>query len=359
MTTAKNSTIIPKTTAPAFVGIDLAKNSVHVHGVDEAGRTCVDRKLKPAKLKEFLSNLEPCVVGMEACGRSHQWGRDVLAMGHDAKLMAPQFVKPYVKSNKNDRADAEAICEAVQRPNMRFVGIKSADRQAQQAIHRVRSRAVGNRTAHVNTVRGLLAEFGIEIPQGRGKVRPAVAEVLGNGGTADVTLPPRFLDVLADLYDELVHMDERVEKYDRMIGEIAEADEQAQLLMTIPGVGPMTATALLATMGDPGMFRNGRECAAWIGLVPKQYSTGGKDRLLGISKRGDRYLRCLLIHGARVMVNQLSRKENTDRRSRWLQELLQRRHRNVATVALANRMARTAWAVLTSGKPYEENHVPA
>ena len=358
MTTAKNSTNTPRT-APAFVGIDLAKNSVHVHGVDGSGHTCVDRKLKPAKLKAFLANLAPCVVGMEACGRSHQWGRDVLGMGHDAKLMAPQFVKPYVKSNKNDRADAEAICEAVQRRNMRFVGIKTADRQAHQAIHRVRSRAVGNRTAHTNMIRGLLAEFGIEIPQGRSKVRPAVAEILGNGGAGEVDLPQRFLDVLADLYDELVHMDERVDKYDRMIEEIAGNDEQAQLLMTIPGVGPMPATALLATMGDPGMFRNGRECAAWIGLVPKQYSTGGKDRLLGISKRGDRYLRCLLIHGARVMVNQFSRKDKTCRRSLWLQELLQRRHKNVATVALANRMARTAWAVLRSGKPYDENHLPA
>ncbi len=344
---------------PAFIGIDLAKNSVHVHGVDASGRSCVDRKLKPVKLKEYLANLAPCVVGMEACGRAHQWGRDVLAMGHEAKLMAPQFVKPFVKSNKNDRADAAAICEAVQRPNMRFVGIKSADRQAQQAIHRVRSRAVGNRTAHANAVRGLLAEFGIEIPLGIWKVRPAVAEILGNGGTSDITLPPRFLDVLAELYDELVHMDGRVEKYNRMIEEIAQSDEQAQLLMTIPGVGPMTATALLSTMGDPGMFRNGRECAAWLGLVPGQRSTGGKDRLLGISKRGDRYLRCLVVHGARTMVNQLSRKEKTDRRSQWLKDLLERRHKNVATVALANRMVRTAWAVLTSGRPYEENHVPA
>ena len=357
MTKTKHTT--KPRSVPAFIGIDLAKNSVHVHGVDASGRSCVDRKMRPAKLKEYLANLEPCVVGMETCGRAHQWGRDVLAMGHEAKLMAPQFVKPYVMSNKNDRADAAAICEAVQRPSMRFVGIKSADRQAQQAIHRVRSRAVGNRTAHANAIRGLLAEYGIEIPQGRSKIRPAVSEILGNGGTADITLPPRFLDVLAELYDELVHMDGRVEKYDRMIEEIAQMDEQARLLMTIPGVGPMTATALLSTMGDPGMFRNGRECAAWLGLVPRQHSTGGKDRLLGISKRGDRYLRCLLIHGARVMVNQLSRKEKTDRRSQWLKSLLERRHRNVATVALANRMARTAWAVLTSGKPYEENHVPA
>ena len=357
MTKAKHTT--KPESAPAYIGIDLAKNSVHVHGVDPSGRPCVDRKLKPAKLKEYLANLAPCVVGMEACGRAHQWGRDVLAMGHEAKLMAPQFTKPYVKSNKNDRADAEAICEAVQRPNMRFVGIKSADRQAQQAIHRVRSRAVGNRTAHANAIRGLLAEYGIEIPQGRWRVRPAVTEILGNGGTADITLPPRFLDVLAELYDELVHMDGRVEKYDGMIEEIAGKDEQAKLLMTIPGVGPMTATALLATMGDPGMFRNGRECAAWLGLVPRQHSTGGKDRLLGISKRGDRYLRCLLIHGARVMVTHRSRKEKADSRSRWLQSLLERRHKNVATVALANRMARTAWAVLESGKPYETDHVPA
>ena len=357
MTKTKHTT--KPRSVPAFIGIDLAKNSVHVHGVDASGRSCVDRKLKPVKLKEYLANLAPCVVGMEACGRAHQWGRDVLAMGHEAKLMAPQFVKPYVKTNKNDRADAAAICEAVQRPNMRFVGIKSADRQAQQAIHRVRSRAVGNRTAHANAIRGLLAEYGIEIPQGLWKIRPAVTEILGNGGTADVTLPPRFLDVLAELYDELVHMDGRVENYDRMIEEIAQADEQARLLMTIPGVGPMTATALLATMGDPGMFRNGRECAAWLGLVPRQHSTGGKDRLLGISKRGDRYLRCLLIHGARVVTTRTAWKEKEDRRSQWLQGLLERRHRNVATVALANRMARTAWAVLTSGKPYEENHVPA
>ena len=364
MTTTKhsmnrtNSAIVPGTT-PAYVGIDLAKNSVHVHGVDGSGRTCIDRKMRPGKLKEYLANLEPCVVGLEACGRAHQWGRDVLAMGHEAKLMAPQFVKPYVQSNKNDRADAAAICEAVQRPNMRFVGIKSADRQSQQAMHRVRSRAVGNRTAHVNEIRGLLAEYGIEIPKGRWKVRPAVAEILGNGGTADITLPPQFLDVLAELYDEMVHMDERMEKYDSMIGEIARQDEQARLLMTIPGVGPMTATALLAAMGDPGVFRNGREYAASLGLVPRQHSTGGKDRLLGISKRGDRYLRCLLIHGARVMVTQLSRKDKTDRRSQWLQGLLERRHRNVATVALANRMARTVWSILASGKPCEESHVPA
>ena len=336
---------------PAFIGIDLAKRSIHVYGVDARGRPCVDRKMTPARVKRFLSSLAPCIVGMEACGRAHLWGREVQALGHEAKLMAPQFVKAYVKSNKNDRADAEAICEAVQRPRMRFVAIKSTERQAQQSIHRVRSRAVGNRTAHVNEIRGLLAEYGIEVPQGR-------AQVLGDGGTAQIDLPSQFLEVLADLYDELVHMEARVDKYDTMIEVIARADEQARLLMTIPGIGPMTATALLTAIGDAGVFRNGRECAAWLGLVPRQHSTGGKDRLLGISKRGDRYLRCLLIHGARSVVRQCLYRKKTDARSRWLQRLLERHHRNVATVALANRMARTAWAVLASGRPYAENHVP-
>ncbi len=355
LTKATNRTIPPRTAA-AFVGMDLAKNSVPVHGVDDAGRPGVDRQRKPAKRKAFRSHRAPCVVGMEACGRAQPWGREVLAMGPEAQLMAPQFGKPYVQSNQNDRADATAICAALQRPNRRFVGIQSADRPAQQASHRIRSRAVGNRTAPVNPVRGRLAEFGIESPQGRGQVRPAGAAMLGNGGAGEGDLRPRFLEVLADLDDERVHLDERVDRYERMIEEMAGADEPAPLRKTLPGVGPMTATALLATMGDPGLFRNGRECAAGLGWVPKPYSTGGKERLLGISKRGDRYRRGLRIHGARARVTQLSRKEKRDRRSQWLQGLLERRHQNVATVALANRMARTAGAVLTSRKPYEENH---
>ena len=348
-----------KPAVPVVLGIDLAKKTVHVHGVDAKGRTCLTSKMTPTRLKTMLSNLSPCLVGLEACGRAHWWGREIQALGHDAKLMAPQFVKPFVKSNKNDRADAEAICEAVQRPNMRFVGIKSPGQQAQQAAHRARSRAVGNRTAHVNEIRGLLAEFGIEIPQGRRHVAPAVAEILGDGGRGRITLPGRFLEVLAELYEALLDMDERVAHYDAMIEKIAREDERAKLLMTVPGVGPMTATAMLSTMGDPGVFRNGRECAAWLGLVPKQSSTGGKERLLGISKRGDRYLRCLLIHGARSVVARHDPTKKTDKRGQWLTGLLERRHKNVVTVALANRMARTAWAVLTSGKPYQKNHVPA
>ena len=218
----------------------------------------------------MLSNLSPCLVGLEACGRAHWWGREIQDLGHDTKLMAPQFVKPFVKSNKNDRADAEAICEAVQRPNMRFVGIKSPDQQA----HRARSRAVGNRTAHVNEIRGLLAEFGIEIPQGRRHVAPVVADILGDGGRDRITLPGRFLEVLAELYEALLDMDERVAHYDAIIEKIAREDEQAKLLMTIPGVGPMTATAMLSTMGDPGVFRNGRECAAWLGRSSSEFDRG-------------------------------------------------------------------------------------
>ena len=268
-------------------------------------------------------------------------------------------MKPYVLSNKNDRADSQAICETIGRPHMRFVGIKSAEQQAQQAVHRIRSLAVAQRTALVNQIRGLLAEFGIEIPQGRSHVRAVLPDILGDGGTGDVSLDPLFLEMLSGLYEALVQLEDRVAELDRKVEQMAQANEQAKLLMTIPGIGPMTATALLSAMGDPGVFRNGREFSAWLGLVPRQHSTGGKERLLGISKRGDRYLRCLLVHGARAVVRARSRKEQTDARSRWLKRLLDRRHQNVATVALANRMARTAWAVLSSGQPWQDNHVPA
>ena len=242
---------------------------------------------------------------------------------------------------------------------MRLVVIKTVDQQALQAAHRVRERAVGNRTALVNEIRGLLAEFGIEIPQGRQKVAPAVSEVLGDGGTDKITLPGRFVATLHELYNELLHMTARIARYDAMIEEEADTHEQAKLLMTIPGIGPKTATAMLATMGDPGNYRNGREWAASIGLVPRQHSTGGRDRLLGISKRGDRYLRCLLVHGARSVINRIDRKDKTDARSRWVKNMLMRRHKNVVVVALANRMARTAWAVLNSGQAYEDNPAPA
>lgn len=329
------------------VGIDLGKTSLHLHGVDDRGQKQLAKRLTRQQLKTLMAKLPPCLVGMEACGGAHDWARVLRDYGHDVRLIAPQFVKPYVKSNKNDRVDAEAICEAVQRPNMRFVAIKEVEQQDVQSLHRIRSLVVANRTAQVNQIRGLLLEYGIHIPKGRVHVRqhlPLILEDAENG------LTMRFRTWLAGLYDELVHLDERIAELDRDIEQLAQADERARRLLTIPGIGPMGATALLAAIGDIGAFRNGRELAAWLGLVPRQSSTGGKDRLLGISKRGDAYLRQLLIHGARAVLRGVDRKD--DRRSRWAQALIQRRNQNVATVAMANKMVRTAYALLKHEQDY-------
>jgi transposase len=263
------------------------------------------------------------------------------------RLIAPQFVKPYVKSNKNDTVDAEAICEAVQRPNMRFVAVKDTTQQDTQSLHRIRSLAVAQRTAQVNQIRGLLLEYGVEIPQGRRRVRARLPEILED---ADNGLNPLFRELLHGLYEELVHLDERVIEYDRRIEQLAHQDDRAKALMSIPGIGAMGATALLSAIGDVGVFRNGREMAAWLGLVPRQHSTGGKSRLLGISKRGDVYLRTLLIHGSRAVLRVAAKK--TDRQSLWAVSLEQRRGRNIAAVALANKMARIAWALLNNGEHY-------
>ena len=336
------------------VGIDLGKTWVQVIGQDASGQVCLDRKMKPKALRACLCKLPSCLVAMEACGRAHHWARTLQGYGHEVRLIAPQFVKPFVKTNKNDRADAEAICEAVQRPSMRHVGIRTVAQQDQQAVHRIRSLAVGQRTAQVNQIRGLLAEYGTEIAQGRHHVRRALPGILED---AENALSPGFRECLGELYEVLVSMDARIEQLDRQIERMAHADEQACRLMTIPGVGPMTATALLAAVGDIRAFRNGRELAAWLGLVPRQHSTGGKDRLLGISKRGDRYVRSLLVHGARSVIRWADRRQ--DRQSQWIRRLTDRRHINVATVALANRMARIAWALLAHQEVYQRDHGPA
>ena len=333
----------------AFVGIDLAKRSFHLYGADAAGREVLSRKLTRKQLSALVARLPACTIAMEACGSAHDWARRFRAHGHEVRLIAPQFVKPYVKSNKNDAADAEAICEAVQRPKMRFVAIKSVAQQDIQAIHRMRSLAVEQRTAQVNQIRGLLLEYGIEIAKGRAGVRGRLAEILED---ADNGLSALFRAELHALAEQLRHLDERVAHYDRRIAQIAQDNAQARTLMTIPGVGPKGATALLAAVGeDPRLFKNGRGLAAWLGLVPRQHSTGGKPQLLGISKRGDVYLRNLLIHGARAVLRQVERKE--DATSRWAGALKARRHSNIAAVALANKMARMAYAVLSTGKPYE------
>ncbi len=333
----------------SVVGIDLAKRSFHLYAVDAGGQPLLSKKLTRARLSAFVANLPPCRVAMEACGSAHHWARQFRTYGHEVRLIAPQFVKPFVKSNKNDAADAEAICEAAQRPSMRFVAIKTVEQQDIQAIHRMRSLVVDRRTAQVNQIRGLLLEYGIEIAQGRPTVQRRLPEILED---ADNGLSARFRAELHGLAEELRHLNERVAHYDTQIDAIAQGDRQARDLMTIPGIGTKGATALLAAVGeDPSLFHNGRALAAWIGLVPRQHSTGGRDRLLGISKRGDVYLRNLLIHGARAVLRFVERK--ADRTSRWAAALKRRRHGNVAVVAMANKIARVAYAVLTTGKPYD------
>jgi len=329
------------------MGIDLAKRHFHVHGVDVSGRKVLSKKFSRQKLKEYLVTLPPCVVAMEACMGAHYWARLLRSYGQQVRLIAPQFVKPFVKSNKNDAADAEAICEAVQRPNMRFVPVKEIGQQDIQSIHRMRSLAVDRRTAQINQIRGLVLEYGIEIPAGRLnllKRLPAILEDAENG------LTDFFREELFGLCEELRHLDARIEHYEEKLKQIAQADERMRRLQTIPGIGPMIATALLAAIGDVHAFKNGRELAAWLGLVPRQHSTGGKATLLGISKRGDVYLRQLVIHGARAVLRWVDRK--TDRTSRWAAVLKVRRHKNIAIVAMANKMVRVAFALLKKGEIY-------
>jgi len=329
------------------VGIDLAKSVFHVHGVDEHGRIVVRKRMGRDKLAAFMVQLPPCLVGMEACGGSNDWARKLAAMGHDVRLISPQFVKPYVKSNKNDMADAAAICEAVSRPNMRFVPIKSVEQQDIQSLHRARSLAVSHRTAQANQARGLLMEYGIVVAKTIAALRKGIPEILED---ADNALSPMFRELLCGLWDEFLRLDARVAAYDAQIKHLSEQSEVCTRLMTIPGIGPMVSTALVAAVADGKAFKSGREMAAWLGLVPRQYSTGGKPRLLGISKRGDVYLRKLLIHGARAALRWADRKH--DRRSRWVSELKERRGQNIAAVALANKTVRTAWVLMTRNEEY-------
>jgi len=331
-----------------IVGIDLAKSSFQIHAITKNGHKITNKKMTRNKLKSYMINLPACLVAMEACGSAHYWARLFHSYGHKVKLIAPQFVKPFVKSNKNDAVDAEAICEAVQRPNMRFVAIKEVSQQDIQSLHRMRSLAVSRRTAQVNQVRGLLLEYGIDIPKGRNHVREQLSGILEN---AENGLTNLFRALLSDLYEELVHLDKRIEKYEIKIKHISQVDEQARRLLTIPGIGPVVSTALIAAIGDINMFKNGRELAAWLGLVPRQSSTGGKPRLLGISKRGDSYLRALLIHGARSILQHAERK--TDKTNCWINKLAQRRNKNIAAVAMANKIARTAFALLKHKQDYQ------
>lgn len=335
------------------IGIDLAKNVIQVHGADDCGRTVLKKQLKRAQALPFFANLVPCKIGMEACGSAHYWARKLRDIGHDVQLIAPQYVKPFVKRNKNDAADAEAICEAVTRPNMPAVPIKNVSQQAILSVHRARQGFVKARTAQANQIRGLLAEFGIAIPQGIGHISKRVPEILEDG---ENELPGSFRHLIQRLVDHLKELDRQVGELEVEIQLWHRENAASRKLAEIPGIGPMTASALVASIGDAKNFRNGRQLAAWLGIVPRQHSTGGKATLLGISKRGDTYLRTLLIHGARAVIRVAERKLETDN---WLKKLLARRNRNVAAVALANKNARTIWALLANDRDYDRNYVSA
>jgi transposase len=329
------------------VGLDLAKRVFQVHGVDEQGRARVDKQLSRGQVRQFFAQLSPCVIGMEACGGAHYWARELGKLGHTVKLMAGQFVQPYRKSGKNDANDAEAICEAVGRPNMRFVAVKSDEQQAVLMMHRARTLTVASRTAQVNQMRGLLGEFGVVVPLGIKRLRKELPRILED---AENGVPALARAILADLVEELRHLDERVEHYDRELQVLAGQSEPARRLMAIEGIGPITSTALVATVGNARVFKNGRQFAAWLGLTQRQHSSGGKNRLGRITKRGDRYLRTLLVHGARALLRFVDRK--SDAKSAWARRLKERRHVNVAAVALAAKHARIIWAMLAKGTAY-------
>ena len=319
------------------VGIDLAKNVFSLHGVDAAGKTVFRRTVRRDRLVQTVASLSPCLIGMEACSGAHEWGRRFERHGHTVKLMAPKFVAPYRKSEKNDGNDAEAVCEAVTRPSMRFVPVKSVEQQALLTLHRVRYGFVVERTAIINRLRGLLCEFGVVLPLRSVTVRRQAAQ-------AAEGLPELARRAIADLLEQLRQLDERIDSYDAQIHAQARLSAPARRLMQIRGIGPTTALAIVATVGDAREFKNGRQFAAWTGLVPAQHSTGGKARLGHISKRGDAYLRNLFVQGARSVLQ--SAGAHQDRISRWALELQQRRGYYRALVAIANKNARIAWALL-------------
>jgi transposase len=329
------------------VGLDLAKHVFQVHGADERGKPVQRKTLKRAQVLPHFGNLPPCLIGMEACAGAHYWARELAKQGHTVKLIAPQFVKPYVKGNKNDANDAEAICEAVGRPNMRFVPVKSVEQQDLQALHRVRSGLVKERTAKVNQVRGLLGEYGLVIGQGVAQVRRRLPELLEDAENG-LSRPAR--ELFADLHEQIVKLDEQVAAYPSKIERICQASAACRKLTQIKGIGPLTATALVAAVGDGSAFDQARQVPAWIGLTPRQDSSGGKPKLLGISKRGDGYLRTLLIHGGRAVVKAAEGKD--DAQSRWVNDLVKRRNKNIAAVAVANKNARIAWALLRREEDY-------
>ena len=330
------------------IGIDISKNLFQVHGVDCHDKPVLRRKVTRKDFPAFMVNIPKCLVGMEACGSAHYWARQLSQYGHTVKLIAAQHVKPYVQNNKNDARDAEAICEALSRPRMQFVEVKSVEQQDVQMMHRIRQNIVKARTAQSNQIRGLLGEYGIVIRMGAENVRKSLPGILED---AENQLSGIARECLSDLYNGLCQLDSRLETIDRKIMIIYKTNPLCILLGSIVGIGPLCATALYAAVGSGSQFKTGRDLAAWLGLVPRQYSTAGRQVNLGISKKGNRYIRSLLVHGARSIVWYSAKKQ--DGLSRWLQRLQTQKGTNQAAVACANKMARIAKAVLQTGLPYK------
>jgi len=339
--------------AIAVLGIDLGKNSCSLAGLDTTGRVVMRRRIRREGLVEFTIGLPACVIAMEACCGAHFLGRALVTQGHQVRLMSPEYVQPYVKAQKTDDRDAEAIAEAATRPTMRFVSLKSEVQLDLQSLHRARERLVLARTGLINQLRAILLERGITLPKGRAVLMRRLSEI----GLEALPLSVRIRRLLEDLLEECAVLDRRIGAYDDEFGAITKSDQQARRLASIPGVGVINATALLAAVGDGSAFARGRDLAAWLGLTPRQHSTGGKTKMLGISKRGNRYLRKQLIHGARAALPHLAAKQS--RIGIWLQQLLSRSHPNVVVVALAAKLARIVWAVLRHEKSFEQEVVAA
>jgi transposase len=337
----------------AVLGVDLGKNVCSVVGLDASGAVVMRRRMRRETLIGLAEKLPACVVGMEACCGSHHLGRVFASHGHDVRLMSPEYVRPYVKAQKNDDRDAEGIAEAATRPTMRFVELKSPDQLDMQTLHRSRDRLVGERTALINQLRAILLERGMVAPQGKRKLEQFLSVLMDEQGGA--SLSPRIVLLVEDARAQWAELDRRIAAFDAEFVRWAKENEEAQRLTTIPGFGPIVASALVAAVGRAENFNHGRDLAAWLGLVPRQFTTGGKPKLLGISKRGNKYLRKQLIHGARAALPHIAERDTP--LGRWAKELMRRAHRNVAVVALANKLARIAWAVLQRRKPFDANAV--
>lgn len=339
--TAQNKKIV------VCMGLDIAKNVFQIHGINKFQETVLRKRIKRNNLLAFMATLSPCRVGMEACGSAHHWARELEKMGHDVKLMPGQHVKPYRKNNKTDRNDAEAICEAVGRPTMRFIPIKSFEQHDIQSLHRTREQLIKIRTMQVNHIRGLLNEYGVVVPKGITKLRKAIPIVLEN---AENQLTSIIRDIVSKVYESVCFFDAQIQDVTAKIELIAKNNEICRRLMGINGIGALGATAFYAAVGSGKQFRCGRDAAAWLGLVPRQHSSGDKKVMLGISNKGNRYLRKIFIHGARSVVSYAGKKDNS--LNNWIRKRMASKGKNIAAVALANKNTRIAWALLTSGEPY-------